>query len=410
MAIPIIAMGSNSPLPAMENTNVKKIEGKIIDSETKKPVIFANVYISETSIGTVSNSDGEFTLKIPLINLDKKISIDYIGYKSAEIDIKSINKDYIEVMMIEDPISIQEIIVRVDDPLKLLKMALNKIHENYSDKPAMVTSFYRETVKKNRSYVAVSEAILNIYKAAYRNDFSSDRVKIFKGRKSADVEKMDTVLFKLQGGPSSTVLLDVIKNPSTLLSYEYLDYYTYNFVGIVNIDGKQNYVISFDQNADLDMPLYSGKIYMEVDNLAITRVDFNLSEFGLKNAKQDLVRKKPANMKVDVISGNYLVKYRELNGKWYLNHVRSEVKFKCKWEKKLFRSTFTTMFEMAVTDMKNENVEKIKLNEASKLTDVFIDQVQYFEDEDYWGDYNYIKPDESIESAIQKLNKRVANK
>ncbi|MFC2138559.1 carboxypeptidase-like regulatory domain-containing protein [Bacteroidota bacterium] len=406
----LVAWSNDLNQPDKVDEEVKVFTGKVIDSETKKPVIFANVYISGTSIGTVSNSDGEFVLKVPVSNLENTVNIDYIGYASTEISLNNLQGNNIDVGLNPDPVSIQEVIVRVDDPLKLLKMALNKIHINYASEPAMLTGFYRETIKKNRNYVAVSEAIMDIYKSSYKSDFSTDRVRILKGRKSADVERMDTVLFKLQGGPTTSVLLDIVKNPSNLLSAEYIDFYDYSFAGIINVDEKQNYVIGFDQKKDHDLPLYSGKIYLDMDNLAITRIDFNLSEYGLKNANQSLVRKKPVNMKVDVVGANYLVKYRELDGKWYLNHVRSEMKFKCKWDKKLFKSNYSTMFEMAVTDMDTENVEKIKFSESAKFSDVFIDHVQYYEDEDFWGDYNYIKPDESIESAIYKLNKKIAKK
>jgi hypothetical protein len=41
------------------------------------------------------------------------------------------------------------------------------------------------------------------------------------------------------------------------------------------------------------------------------------------------------------------------------------------------------------------------------MSDVFADQVMYFTDGDFWGEYNYIKPDESIESAISKLNRKL---
>ena len=124
-------------------------------------------------------------------------------------------------------------------------------------------------------------------------------------------------------------------------------------------------------------------------------------------AGNELVRKKPVSMKMNLESGNYLVNYREVNGKWYLNHVRSELVFKCKWDKKLFRSTYTAGFEMAVTDRDTTNVNKFKFKEAAKISDVFADQVNYFNDDDYWGEYNYIKPDESIEMAIAKLNKKL---
>ncbi|NJK87130.1 MAG: hypothetical protein HC906_15295 [Bacteroidales bacterium] len=112
-------------------------------------------------------------------------------------------------------------------------------------------------------------------------------------------------------------------------------------------------------------------------------------------------------MDLDVENGNYYVNYLESNGKWYLNYVRSEIVFKCKWDKKLFRSTYTTTFEMAVTDRATENVDKIKFSESEKLSDVFAMKVSYFTEDNFWGDYNYIKPDESIEMAIARLNKKL---
>ena len=42
------------------------VQGKIVDIRTGNPIIFANVYLNGTNIGTVSNSDGEFIIKIPL--------------------------------------------------------------------------------------------------------------------------------------------------------------------------------------------------------------------------------------------------------------------------------------------------------------------------------------------------------
>jgi hypothetical protein len=41
------------------------------------------------------------------------------------------------------------------------------------------------------------------------------------------------------------------------------------------------------------------------------------------------------------------------------------------------------------------------------MTDVFADKVDFYKDENFWGEYNYIKPDESIESVIKKLNRKL---
>ena len=112
-------------------------------------------------------------------------------------------------------------------------------------------------------------------------------------------------------------------------------------------------------------------------------------------------------MKIDVEEANYLTKYREIDGIWYLAYVRSEVVFTCKWDKKLFKSTYTAMTEMAVTDIEKENLNRFKMKESSRYSDILTEQVTQFEDPDYWGEYNIIKPDENIEAAIDKLNRKL---
>ena len=381
--------------------------GKIVDSESKEPIVFASIYLEGSSIGTVTNIDGEFILKVPSDKSDEKLSISFIGYKTQELALNSLAKNKNIIKLVPDPIPIQEVIIRTGDPIELLRKAIGRIDENYGNTPAMLTGFYRETIKQNRHYIAVSEAVLDVYKAGYTNEFEFDRVKIYKGRKSQDVKKMDTVIFKLQGGPKTSLLLDVIKNPSALLTEDYFRYYNYKLAGIVNIDDRETYVIEFNQKENVDLSLYQGRIYLDVQNLAVVRLDFSISEQAISKAGNELVRKKPVSMKVDVEDAKYLANYRESNGKWQLNHVRAEAKFRCKWNKKLFRSTYITMIEMAVTDRDTVNINKFKYRESAKISDVFIDQVNYFMDDDFWGAYNVIKPDETIESAISRLNKKL---
>jgi hypothetical protein len=365
------------------------------------------VYITDTRIGTVTNSDGDFIIKVPERYIDRQLGITHLGYSAYVIDLKSLKSSGNTIEMVSAPYEIEEVTIRKLDPKTLVKTAIGKIPENYSNQPVMMTAFYRETIKQNRSYVAVAEAVLDAYKSSYTNATEADRVKVFKGRKSQDVKRMDTVLFKFQGGPYTSFLLDLAKNPGDLLSEDALDYYNYKMGGTVNVLNNQAYVIEFDQRENVDFPLYKGRIYLDVSNLAIAGVEFEISPRMIERVSEFLIRKKPAGMTVDVENGNYLVNYRKIDGVWYLNYVRTELVFRVKWKKELFRSTYTTMSELAVTDIMLENVEKYKFRESAKFTDIFVEQVSGFEDPAFWGDYNIIMPDESIQAAIEKLSKKL---
>jgi hypothetical protein len=390
-----------------DTANYTEILGKIVDSKTAEPVIFATIVITETNIATVSNTDGEFILKIPKGKESGTISFLHLGYENTVINISELNggKNFVKLRAAALPID--EVVIRSLSAEELILSALNKVKDNYSINPEMQTSFYRETIKQRKKYVSVSEAVMDIYKAPYRTTFDSDRIKIYKGRKSRDVKKMDTVMVKLQGGPRTSLMLDLVKNPGDVIGPEMMKYYHFKLNGITMIDNRETYVIKFDQLPNVEYPLYSGNIYIDVETEAFAGMNFGLSEVGLPYASEVLVKKKPSNLKIDIEKGHYLIRYRKGADAWYLNYVRSELALESKWKRKLFKSDYHIMLEMAVTDRDNENVTKIPMKESLKSNEVFTDKVTSFEDDNFWGDYNTIKPDESIEVAIKKLNKKV---
>jgi len=61
---------------------------------------------------------------------------------------------------------------------------------------------------------------------------------------------------------------------------------------------------------------------------------------------------------------------------------------------------------MAMTDIDTENIQKYKFRETTRMGDIFAEQVNDFQDPDFWGEYNIIQPEESIQSAIQRLERR----
>jgi hypothetical protein len=270
----------------------------------------------------------------------------------------------------------------------------------------MMRGFYRETIQRGRNYVSISEAIVDIYKGSYNNEYQVDQVKLFKGRKSADVEKMDTILFKVQGGPNTTILMDVVKNPYILLSEEFQNIYDFRLTDVITIDDRLHYVISFNQKEFVDDPYYKGKLYIDMDKLAISEAEFELNVENQDEAARLFIQRKPMGMKIIPERAVYRAKYTIEDNTWYFSYARAEVKFKVDWKKKLFNTTYTTMSELAITDRTYEGIEKFAGKERFKSNDVMNEKVFIFFDQNYWEGYNVIEPDQSIESAIRRLNRK----
>ncbi|MBP7170583.1 MAG: carboxypeptidase-like regulatory domain-containing protein [Bacteroidales bacterium] len=401
-----VALIISAVLTAQE-VDYNLVNGVIKDAKTKERVVFATISVPGTTIGTVANADGEFTLKVPKTVKSNVFEITHLGYQNTQFPIVNGTSGKDKVYLIEPAsLEIQSVVIRPMDARSILEGALKNIDKNYSDKPVSFTAFYRESIKQRREYISIAEAVAEIYKAPYRYTLETDKVKIVKGRRGENVKKADTLMVKMQGGPHVSLYLDVIKNPELILTREDLPYYNYEVVDVVKIDNEANYVISFTPNTKLEYPLYQGKLYINTENLAITMAEFSIDLSEPEKVAQIFVRKKPAGLIFEPISTNYLVTYKKVNDKYHVNYMRSEVKFRADWRKRIFKTNYTIMSEMAITERNFDNVNKITFKESFKPNLILADRVNEYFDENYWGSYNTIEPDESIQSAISKFNKR----
>jgi hypothetical protein len=360
-------------------------------------------------VATVTNIDGEFQIKVPPSDATKSLEISFLGYKNRILPIAEMkNSGFKNIITMESaPIPIREIVVKPMMPEEIMDKTISSLYKNYPDVPNLMTAFYRETIRKNRTYVSIGEALVEIFKAPYNSDMRFDGTRIYKGRKSTDTEKVDTVLFKLQGGPVTSLELDMCKNPEAILTRDAMKYYDYKLTGVVEIDGSPHYVIEFVQKPGVEIPLFLGKLYINTKSYALSTAEFGFNLANKEEAASLFIRKKPLGMEVVPEIATYMVKYREQGGKWYFAYSRAEVKFSVSWKKRLFKTNFTTMSEIAITDRTEEEVIKFAGKEKIKFSDIFLEEVSAFADPDFWGEYNVIEPDQSIESAIRRLARKV---
>jgi hypothetical protein len=384
-------------------------KGKVVDAETGNPLVFASVAVKETNVATITNIDGEFIIKIAETQTSKNLEVTYLGFKNKVVPLTDLREDGYKnvISMTSAPIPIKEIIVKPIDPEAIVRNAIGRIGRNFVNEPNLMTAFYRETIRKNRTYVSIGEAVVEIFKAPYASDLRFDGARIYKGRKGSDVEKMDTVLFKLQGGPVTVLQLDIAKNTQDILTIDAMKYYDYSLATVIEIDNRPHYVISFKQKPSVDMPLFMGNLYIETVTYALTEAEFGFNLEDKDAVSSIFIKKKPLGMEVTPEIATYRVQYREQDGKWYFAYSRAEVKFKVNWKKKLFNTYYTTMSEMAITDRTNQEVIKFAGKDKLRYSDVFSEQVEAFTDPEFWGEYNVIEPDQSIESAIRRLSRKL---
>ena len=399
-----------SALMAQESdTEMVTIQGVIRDKESRQVIYNANIAVVGSNIGTVSNADGVFVLKVPKGELADGLLVSHVGYLNSRITMESITQqeEQLKIWLRPSTEWLYEVNVYGGEPRDLVKQAIEKIEANYADRDNMYRAFYRETVQKGRRYIGVAEAVMDVYKTEYRfRDIFRDRSQLLRGRRLVSQRTKDTLSVKLAGGPVTPVYLDVVKNADELLSINQLDNYLFLMDKPTSLDNRMQYVVAFYPQKSLDYALYIGKLYIDQATLSFTRVEFEMDLSNRAKATNTILQKKPLSLRFRPLEVSYVVTYRQQNGKTYLNYIRNNIRFKCDWKKRLFSSTYTTTSEVVMVDRDEAPVNGIKSRNSFKRTQVFDDIVDEYWDPDYWKDYNIIEPTESLDTAVKKLRKR----
>lgn len=403
----MIILSGLPPLWAQDNAeNYITISGVVRDKHNKKRLEYVNISIPGSNVGTVTNAEGEFSLKIKETDQNKMADVSHVGYFNSKISLGENSSKKQTVWMSPYINLLNEITIHAQNPIYIVQEAIRKIPVNYGNKSNMLTGFYREIAQKGRRYVNISEAIVNIYKTPYSETIERDRAQISKGRRLISQRERDTLAVKLLGGPVIAVYQDIVKNSDFLFDIESLSYYKFRMEKPTSIGNRTQFVISFEPRVNLPYALCYGKLYIDKERLSFSRAEFNLSMNDKNKATQAILRKKPFGLRFKPIEVSYLVAYEDRGNMTYLKYLRNNIRFKCDWKRKLFSTNYTILSEMVITDLQENNVVAIPYKTSFKMNQAFSDKVDDFANDKFWGDYNIIKPTESLEHAVSKLRKQ----
>lgn len=68
------------------------IYGKVLNKDTKEPIVYANIGIVNSNIGTISNLDGTFSLLIPQKLSSDTLTFSAIGFEKKALPLSSLNR------------------------------------------------------------------------------------------------------------------------------------------------------------------------------------------------------------------------------------------------------------------------------------------------------------------------------
>ncbi|MDD3907847.1 MAG: carboxypeptidase-like regulatory domain-containing protein [Bacteroidales bacterium] len=391
-----------------DSTGFVLYKGKVMDHKSGNPLAFASIMLKGSNISTITNSEGAFSIKIPLNLLNGNLMVTFLGYRNKISPISSLDPESSIFKLDELTVMLPEISVVFSDATSLILAVLEKKKDNYQNNSASMTAFYRETIKKRKTYVSLLEAVVNVNRSPYTST-REDVASLYKARKSTDYQKLDTLIFKLMGGPYNTLHADVMKYTDDIFDKSMMNSYEFSFDQATRIDDRLIYVVDFKPLSYISEPMYYGKLYIDSESLTMISAVSSLTLDNRDAVSAIFIKKRPLNAKVYPTKFNVRADYLQKDGRWYLGYSRVELDIHIDWKRKLFNTNYGSVMEMAVTDWAfPEEGEKLSIpKEHLRPSTVISDEAEGFADPAFWGDYNVIEPEKSIESAIKKIQKQL---
>ena len=376
------------------------VRGRVRDAQTGRALESVHVSVPGRHHATVTNADGEFVLKS-----DRRIEgvqFSYLGYKSKWVAAAP----ELKVALVRESLELKESSIVSGDPEDIVRSALDKVQDTYCPKPELLECFYRETVQKRSRYTYVAEAVARLYRErSTGRPYTSDVSALEKSRLLVSQRKRDTVSVKTQGGPQMALNCDFLKSPVLLFEEDEMSLYRFEMEGPAYIGDRLQFVIKMIPDRSAPYALYNVVLYIDRERLTFTRIEASLDMRDRIKATQAVLVSKPMGLRFFPEEATIVLNYRPIGEDGIrLEYFRSTMRFSCDWKKRLFKTRYTAVNELVVTDVRPEAVP-IPRKERFRSSDYLNDKAEEFQDPDFWAGYNIIEPSESLEHAIGRLRK-----
>jgi hypothetical protein len=375
-----------------------RITGTLYDEADSTVLPLVNISVSGKPLGTITNGDGQYEFKLPMEYANGQLAFSFLGYNTAFKTIPNTDA-VIDVVLQATSVKLDEVEVTYKDPDEIVNNLRLKHKDNYFLQQTVLEGFFRESIKQDGTYVQVSEAIIKLIKPGYSAPSNLERVKFIKGRKKNDLQSMDLIDFKLEGGPFQFSRVDIARYQDFYSSDNIL--YKYYYDGVAILNDELVYKVRFRPISDDGNLLYNGVLFIHSESFALVRSEFELTKKALKSSGKSLIRKASRKVKVKPLRAKYYIDYRQFENKWILNRIEGEIVVRINDKNHKVNSIFTAVTELLISDCKVDSKFKMKPSELYKSKYVLADHIKET-DEEFWKNYNIIRPDQALEMVFKK--------
>lgn len=376
------------------------VKGKVTNT-MHEPLSGASITIPGTGAGTVTNSAGVFALKIPASRSGDSLHVSHLGYHTAAVPISPLR--FINCTLEANAVSLKEVVVQAEDPVRIIREAIRRIPDNYLD--VFVSSgFYRTATRKEQAYIQLSEAVFDIYNG------KKNQLRLKKMRTVSDERATHGI--ELASKPKHLFKYDFVRNMSESPVFSKNGLRDHHFVlkGVVDYQGEDAWKITFDQRDGIRKALYKGTVYISTASHAFLSLEYGFSPKGISHARYgDAATRalmKLLDIDIDLLKDDNRMAYRKAGEKWVLSSATNNTVFGFRSRRNHYNFKADAQLDYIVTDVDTLETNSFAAPEVLGANK-FIEQQDADTAAGFWRDYTILLPDFDVEAIVRKI--RMAN-
>ena len=146
-------------------------KGRVMDIDTREPLVFVNLMVKSTNVSTITNTEGEFILKVTNSPNDEIVVVSVLGYQQHELRLSTMANGNGDIFLSQRITQLSEVnLTAFKSAGALVRKVFADKFNNTLDQPVLMTAFYRESIKKRSRNVSLTEAVVNVYKHVIQLD------------------------------------------------------------------------------------------------------------------------------------------------------------------------------------------------------------------------------------------------
>ncbi len=373
-----------------------QISGTIVDSRTKETISHVSIGISNKTTGTISNSDGEFSLPSKYCIEGDTLLISHVNYHTKKIAITSLAKAQNTIALEPREVTLDEIIILSGPVTELLERVI-RTSSQASKIPIKLKTYYRDFVKRDTSYVNFSDGQLDYYLSGEAGNVHS--VLLVNDSRAFNLpapedEQLDMLLTSLIDVKDCVKNYEVEKNGKFLKPENYNDY-NYELHSFSK-NQKSYHYIEVKPKTEVQKLLLEGRIVFDPETNLILSISSFTPPSHLPYAKEAsalVVKAQLTYASTDAIFTTDRNSYR-------LSYVRKQINLRF-WNNRKIDRTFSFVSDALIFDTE-ESVQKYPRKSNYSKSALFKRATSY--SRDYWKEEASMPLTAEEERIIANIN------